>query len=176
VNAGADPTAAVTQQGHYAGAVTRLAAFALDQTVATAVFALGTAILAWALQLVSAGEIDWAPESWLTGVGFLIWLFIYYAYPWAVSGKTFGMSVLGIRVVRADGAPAQVRNAVLRTLALPLSFLTLGIGFVPIVTGRHRRALHDHIAGTAVVYAWDARAARLRFLARQRATEEHVTA
>ena len=176
MSVGADPTAAVPQQGHYAGAVTRLAAFALDQTVATAVFAMGTAILAWALQLVSAGEIDWAPESWLTGLGFLIWLFVYYSYPWAVSGKTFGMSVLGIRVVRADGAPANVRNAVLRTLALPLSFLTLGIGFVPIVTGRHRRALHDHIAGTAVVYAWDARAARLRFLARQRATEEHVAA
>ena len=27
--------------------------------------------------------------------------------------------------------------------------------------------LHDLIAGTAVIYAWDARAARLRFLARQ---------
>lgn len=172
MSASTDPTAAVTQQGHYAGAVTRLAAFALDQTVATAVFAIGTAILAWALQLVSAGEIDWAPESWLTGIGFLIWLFVYYAYPWAVSGKTFGMAVLGIRVVRADGAPAQVHQAVVRTLALPLSFLTLGIGFIPIVTGRHRRALHDRIAGTAVVYAWDARAARLRFLARQRATEE----
>ncbi|MGH3277214.1 MAG: hypothetical protein ACRDNZ_23155, partial [Streptosporangiaceae bacterium] len=32
---------------------------------------------------------------------------------------------------------------------------------------REHRALHDLIAGTAVIYAWDARAARLRFLARQ---------
>jgi uncharacterized RDD family membrane protein YckC len=31
---------------------------------------------------------------------------------------------------------------------------------------RNRRALHDLIAGTAVVCAWDARTARLRFLAR----------
>jgi uncharacterized RDD family membrane protein YckC len=174
MNVAADPTAAVTQQGHYAGAVTRLAAFALDQTVATTAFAIGTAILSWVLQLVSAGELQWEPETWITGLAFLVWLFVYYAYPWAVSGKTFGMSVLGIRVVRADGAPATVRNAILRTLALPLSFLTLGIGFIPIVTGRHRRALHDRIAGTAVVYAWDARAARLRFLARQRTTEEHA--
>jgi len=29
------------------------------------------------------------------------------------------------------------------------------------------RALHDLIAGSAVVYSWDARAAQLRFLARQ---------
>lgn len=60
----------------------------------------------------------------------------------------------------------------LRTLALPLSFLTLGIGSVPIITGRRRRALHDKIAGTAVVYSWDARAARLRFLARQQHVDD----
>ena len=35
---------------------------------------------------------------------------------------------------------------------------------------REHRALHDLIAGTAVVYAWDARAARLRFLAREAGT------
>ena len=32
---------------------------------------------------------------------------------------------------------------------------------------RGRRALHDVIAGTAVIYSWDARAARLRFLSRK---------
>ena len=32
---------------------------------------------------------------------------------------------------------------------------------------REHRALYDVIAGTAVVYAWDARAARFRYLARQ---------
>ena len=39
-------------------------------------------------------------------------------------------------------------------------------GFVGILLGDRRRALHDVIAGTAVIYAWDARAARLRFLSR----------
>lgn len=171
-----DPTAAVNQQGHYAGAVTRLAAFAVDQSVATGAFAVTTAVISWALTLVTAGELEWQPDTWFTGLMFLGWLFIYYAYPWAVSGKTFGMALLGIRVVRKDGAATTPRNAVLRTLALPLSFLTLGLGFVPIVTGRHRRALHDAIAGTAVVYSWDARAARLRFLARQQSNEEQTAA
>jgi hypothetical protein len=32
---------------------------------------------------------------------------------------------------------------------------------------RDRRALNDYIAGTAVVYDWDARAARLRWIARK---------
>ncbi|MGE5287058.1 MAG: hypothetical protein ACM3ML_07625 [Micromonosporaceae bacterium] len=31
--------------------------------------------------------------------------------------------------------------------------------------GANAQALHEVIAGTAVVYAWDARTARLRFLA-----------
>ena len=45
-------------------------------------------------------------------------------------------------------------------LVFPLSFLVLCLGFIMILLGRERRALHDVIAGTAVVYGWDARAAR----------------
>lgn len=169
-----DPTFAVNQQGHYAGAVTRLVAFAIDQAVATTVFAMATAVIGWAVHLVTAGEVDWSPATWVTALLLTGWLFVYYAYPWSISGKTFGMALLGIRVVRGDGAPATIRNGVLRTISLPLSFMTLGLGFLPIITGKHRRALHDLIAGTAVVYSWDARAARLRFLARQQGSEETV--
>jgi len=162
---------AESQQGYYAGAVTRLAAFVLDQSVATGLFAVGTAAVAWILSLVTGDAVSWDPPVGFTSLSYLVWLFLYYAYPWAVSGKTFGMAVLGIRVVLRDGSPLRPSNAVMRTLALPLSFLTLGIGFVPIITGRERRALHDRIAGTAVVYGWDARGARLRFLARQQRVE-----
>jgi hypothetical protein len=54
-----------------------------------------------------------------------------------------------------------------RSLTFPLGFLTVGLGFLGILVQREHRALYDLISGTAVVYAWDARAARLRFLARQ---------
>jgi uncharacterized RDD family membrane protein YckC len=144
-----------------------LAAFALDQTVATASFTFTVAVAAWTVSLVTNGDIQLDTTGVLIGlVAFALWLFGYYAYPWAVSGKSLGMSVLGIQVVAADGDDCSARSAMLRTVALPLSFLTLGIGFLPILFGRHRRALHDRIAGTAVVYSWDARAARWRFLAR----------
>jgi uncharacterized RDD family membrane protein YckC len=59
------------------------------------------------------------------------------------------------------------RRGIVRALVFPLSFLLCGLGFLGILVQREHRALHDLIAGTAVVYAWDARAARLRFLARQ---------
>ena len=84
-----------------------------------------------------------------------------------VSGRTFGMAVLGIRVIRVDGSDLGPRRAVVRALMFPLSFLLCGLGFFGILVQREHRALHDLIAGTAVIYAWDARAARLRFLARQ---------
>jgi uncharacterized RDD family membrane protein YckC len=157
---------AISQQGHYAGAVSRLAAFVVDQSAATTAYSLGTAVVAWCIGLVTNQEIDVSVTGWLSVLGYLVWLFLYYAYPWAMSGKTLGMTLLGIRVVTAQGAPIGARTAAVRTLALPLSFFTLGIGFLPILFGRERRALHDRIAGTAVVYAWDAQAARWRFLAR----------
>ena len=172
--AGTDPTVAVTRQGHYAGAATRLAAFAIDQTAITALFALGSGVISWGIALVTADEVQWDPNAAWSGLVFLGWWFIYFAYPWSVSGKTIGMALLGIRVVRADGANAGHRHAAVRALALPLSFLTLGIGFLPIIFGRHRRALHDKIGGTAVVYSWDARGARWRFLARQQENDPNV--
>lgn len=163
-------------QGHYAGAATRLVAFVVDQSIATGLFAAGAALFTQVIALVTADAVKWNPNNIVTGFSFLVWLFLYYAYPWTMSGKTPGMALFGIRVVRADGAPASARNAVLRTLALPLSFLTLGIGFLPIIFGRHRQALHDRIADTAVVYSWDARGARWRFLARQQEADAPMLA
>ena len=94
-------------------------------------------------------------------------MFIYFAYPLAASGRTFGMAVLGVRAVRVDGGDLDGRHAVIRVLALPFSFLLFGFGFLLILLRRDRRALHDLIAHSAVVYSWDARAARLKFLARR---------
>lgn len=161
-----------TQQGHYAGPVTRLAAFALDQATVTALFAVGSAVLTWSLSLVTDARIDVTEFPVLSGVVYTLWWIVYFAYPWGTSGKSFGMAVLGIRVVSRDGSPCSGGQAILRVLGLVLSFLTLGLGFVGIVVGREHRGLQDVVAGTAVVYAWDARGARLRFLAREQAARE----
>ena len=97
-----------------------------------------------------------------------LWEFFYFTYQWAVSGKTLGMAILGLQVVTRQGGPISGRQAVFRTVGLGVTlFLTLGIGFLGIVYQRDRRALNDFIAGTAVVYDWDARAARLRWIARK---------
>jgi uncharacterized RDD family membrane protein YckC len=163
----ADVFRAESQQGHFAGPVTRLAAFALDQATATGVFALASAVVSWTIQLVTESQVELDNTAIIGALAYALWWFLYFAYPWGTSGKTFGMAVLGIRVVARDGSVTTPKQAVARTLGLVLSFLTLGLGFVGIVIGREHRSLHDALARTVVVYDWDARGARLRFLARQ---------
>jgi uncharacterized RDD family membrane protein YckC len=155
------------RQGHYAGAVSRLAAFAADVGASWGLFTLGAAALDFSVQLVSGGRFTLTTHQAASLVAIVLWEFFYFAYQWALSGKTIGMALLGIRVVRTDGSPVRAKQAIVRTLTLPLSFALLGLGFLGILTNRDRHALHDRIAGTAVVYSWDARAARLRWLARK---------
>ena len=62
------------------------------------------------------------------------------------------------------------RGLKVRTLTLPLSFLFFGLGFLGILLNKDRHAFHDRLARTVVVYSWDARAARLRWLAKQEPT------
>jgi uncharacterized RDD family membrane protein YckC len=160
-------TRALTAQGNYAGAVSRFLAFVIDAFVSTAVFTLALAGISYAVQVVTGTQVHWDRQNIVVVIIYVAWEFFYFGYSWAVSGRTFGMAVLGIRVVRADGAAAEPRRGVVRALVFPLSFLLLGLGFLGILVQRERRALHDLIAGTAVVYEWDARTARLRFLARE---------
>ena len=88
--------------------------------------------ITWALHLVTAGEVDWAPQPWVTGLIFTRLAVHLLRVP--VGGQR---QDLRHGAARASGSCARTassttpRNAVLRTLALPLSFLTLGLGLRP---------------------------------------------
>lgn len=155
------------RQGHYAGAVTRLVAFGADVGASWGLFTVGAAALTFSIELVTGAKFSLTDHQLASLVALAMWEFLYFAYQWSLGGKTIGMAVLGIRVVRTDGMPIGPRQAVVRTLTLPLSFLLLGLGFIGILLNRDRHAFHARLAGTVVVYSWDARAARLRWLARR---------
>jgi uncharacterized RDD family membrane protein YckC len=157
----------VSSQGHYAGSVSRFLAFVVDAAVSAGLFALGLAATSLVVQVVTGHSVSWSRTNIVVAIMFAAWEFFYFGYSWAASGRSFGMAVLGVRVVRADGRAIEPRQGVVRALVFPLSFLLCGLGFLGIIVQREHRALHDLIAGTAVIYAWDARAARLRFLARE---------
>ncbi|MBX7159911.1 MAG: RDD family protein [Acidimicrobiia bacterium] len=158
-----------TKVGHYAGPASRLAAYVLDVAISSVVYAVAIAATVFLINLVLGTDIseDSLPGwVWLAALG--IWLALYYGYCWAAAAKTPGMALVGVRIVRRDGSELSPGRGIARCAAYPLSFLTLGLGFVGIVIGREHRALHDVIADTTVVYDWDARGARLRFLVRSR--------
>jgi uncharacterized RDD family membrane protein YckC len=154
-------------EGHYAGIFTRLGGFIIDIVAILVLFALAGQALEYVLSVMLRDKVEFSGATILPPVALGVWAFVYFAHPLAVSGRTLGMAMVGVRVVRADGSELSTRRAVVRVLALPLSFLLLCFGILLIVLRGDRRALHDLIAGSAVVYAWDARAARLRFLARR---------
>jgi len=167
MSASASPADMVSYQSHYAGAVSRFVAYAIDVAVATAAFVLGLAGASYAVQILTGHKVSWNRSDVAVAVVFALWQFLYFAYSWAVSGRTPGMALMGIRVVRADGMTLDPLHAVLRALVFPLNFLLLGLPFLVILVQRERRGVADLIAGSAVIYSWDARTARLRFLARQ---------
>jgi uncharacterized RDD family membrane protein YckC len=155
-----------TLEGTYANIATRLAAFVIDVVVIALVFAIGSAVLERMLDLVTGRTIHLSNSQILEGVFLGVWAFVYCAYPLAVAGRTLGMAILGLRAVRSDGSILSGGRAVIRVLVFPLSFALFCFGFLLIVLRRDHRALHDLIAGSAVVYSWHARAAHLSFLVR----------
>ncbi len=153
-------------QGCYAGFVTRLAAFLMDLITALALFTLGSAVIEYIVSALVGSQVHLSDAPIAAAILLAAWWTFYCAYPLSQAGRTFGMTVVGLRVVRVDGRDVDVLHSVLRVLVFPLSFVLFGLGFLFILFRRDRRALHDLIVRSAVVYAWDARAARLRFLAK----------
>jgi len=157
----------VSAQGHYAGSVSRFAGYLIDLTVSTVLYSLTLSLISFVAEIVTGRPVSWHRGNIVVLIIYVAWQFVYFGFQWAAHGRTLGMALLGVHVVQADGRRLDPWRGWMRSLAFPLGFLTLGLGFLGILVQREHRALYDLIAGTAVVYAWDARAARLRFLARQ---------
>ncbi|WP_375743638.1 RDD family protein [Corallococcus interemptor] len=72
------------------------------------------------------------------------------------TGASLGKRLLGIRVVRRDGLPAEVWRIALRN-ALPMALCSycgwFGLVDALFIVGEDRRCLHDWVAGTRVVKA-----------------------
>jgi uncharacterized RDD family membrane protein YckC len=161
--AGLSPTERAVQiQGRFSGSVSRFLAFLLDQFIIGMLFAAGAVLVQSAIRVIFQSSLDIEGGGLLVVVAFVLWSFVYTAGSLAATGRTIGKAILGLTVVRVDGAALDGRHAALRTLMFPLSFVLLGIGFLIGLVRRDRRELHDLIADTGVVYAWDAYTARLR--------------
>jgi uncharacterized RDD family membrane protein YckC len=161
------PSQWVSAQGQYAGSASRFAAYLIDLAASTVLYWLALSLISFVVQIVTGRPATLHAANIAVLIVYIAWQFLYFGFQWAADGSTWGMALLGVQVVRADGTRLDPWRGWVRSLTFPLGFLTLGLGFLGILAQREHRALYDLIAGTAVVYAWDARAARLRYLARQ---------
>lgn len=91
---------------------------------------------------------------WLFSLWLLIFFFIYVGYfvffetLW--QGQTPGKRAIKIRVIRDDGKPMGLQQAILRTLLRPVDDLFF-IGMFFILLGKEEKRIGDWVAGTLVI-------------------------
>lgn len=163
-------------RGHYAGFVTRSIAFAIDLLVvvtAQLVFIMFARLTLEFFGFDKLAQTIFEPASSATEspiIYFARWSItlvssglvfaVYVITLWLLAEKTLGQALLGLRVVRANGRHITLVPAIKRVLGYYISFIALGLGFLWILIDDRRQGWHDKIAGTVVVYDWDARIGR----------------
>lgn len=76
----------------------------------------------------------------------------YFAWFWTQYGATPGKMAFGLKVINPDGAPISIGQAIGRYLGMLLSGIIIGIGFIMAGFDDQKRALHDRLVNTRVVY------------------------
>lgn len=135
------------------GLITRVVAAGIDLAMVSGVLALGSALLS------SIGSAIFGSGDGLSGLqialfsaaGLLIGGALFVTF-WSLIGQTPGMRFLGIRLDVDGSREIGLKRSVERLLAIPLSLLPFGLGYLAIIPSPERRAWHDRIAGTHVVY------------------------
>lgn len=141
--------------GQYAGFVTRLVAFVIDLLI--------VAITIGTISVVSSFILSQFPVGQLTRLFVTILLFFtnlavylgYYVGLWVFAGQTLGKAVMGVRVISVDGGRIMPRKALIRLGGYWLSAIILFLGYLRVLVDERRRALHDKLAGTLVIYSRD---------------------
>ena len=186
----------VSLKGFYAGFVSRLIAFVIDAGILTVTMI----ILGWTVTTVltffglSPSTINMSDPNltlrdYITNVigiiiifsipivTFLIWV-TYYIGSWVLMGQTIGKQLLGLKIVSIDNTQVSLKQGIVRYFGYWLSAIPLFAGYWWVLMDNDRRAWHDHLAKTCVIYVWDARTGpRLRdlLLRAQNNSDEQAT-
>ena len=149
----------INLRGEYAGFVSRMIAYGIDLAVVT----ISLILLGWLVNttqsLLSIPDFL-TPELSLIISGVVAFLIVvgYYVILWTAAGQTVGKLIMGLRVVSAEGKPhITFGQSVRRFIGYIVSAIPLFAGFIWILIDNERQGWHDKIAGTHVVYDWEAR-------------------
>ena len=81
------------------------------------------------------------------------WLIIgvYFVYCWVKSGQTLAMQTWRIQLLRLDGNPLSLAQAVRRYVIASFSLMFFGLGFLWAIFDREGLYLHDRFTGSRLV-------------------------
>ena len=143
-----------TRLGQYAGFFTRLIAWFIDRVIILGLWWLVSFGIDFLLQTLSIEGDKY--QYWIILlvilVNFLIY-FVYYIGFWMVAGQTPGKSLMGVRIVRTDGARLKFHNAVIRLVGYWISTMFFFMGYWWVLFDSRRQGWHDKLARTMVVYS-----------------------
>lgn len=141
-------------QGRRAGIVSRFLADAIDLVVIIGVLVGIYFAVAGTRFLLHPRRFTWPEPSGLNlaAFGWLL-LFAYLAIGWSTTGRTFGKTVLGLRVVGGAGDPLSFLGALLRSLLC----VAFPIGLFWCVLSRKSASIADLVVRSSVVYDWEPR-------------------
>jgi uncharacterized RDD family membrane protein YckC len=115
------------------------------------VVAFASSPFAAIIELSNGNWMDWRVSASMGGIVLLV-MFLYLAAATAMTGRTWGMSLVSLRAVDADtGLLPTTRQAVLRALAYMVSLAAFGLGILYALFDAEGRTAHDHLSSTAVV-------------------------
>ena len=144
-------TTVPAQRNRPAGLVTRALAAAIDLAVVLVMMGVVLLSVAGFRFLWSPLSFRWPAPSWPLSllVGALL-AAGYLTAACAVSGRTYGGALLGLRIVSARGSSLGWARAGLRAVLV----LVFPLGLLWVAVSRHRRSVADVVLSTAVLYDW----------------------
>ncbi len=157
--------------GHYAGFVSRLIAYLIDTVIAI----LGISVIWWLITITVdllkvrqvMAALGWTGklsmmfeptnELVLRSFVFIFGVGLYQVFFLTLANRTIGKGLMGLQVVPLKGGRVGILRAILRYLGYIVSIIPLFFGFIWILFSSRRQGWHDKIAGTCVIYTWEAR-------------------
>jgi uncharacterized RDD family membrane protein YckC len=122
----------------------------------SAMIAVPFAAVFYALPTGPDGAVRWPVVPVVLAVRWGVLAVAAYLWYWvlrpAATGKTWGMELIGVRIVRADGALLSRTDTLVRGLLLLVDGLFLGlVGLISMLATRDHQRIGDLVAKTLVV-------------------------
>lgn len=134
-----------------AGLATRLVAAGIDVGLMFALYLIASSVLASVIPFVFGGHLS-LPAAIVLGVIGLVTAGAILATFWSLAGQTPGMRFLSIRLRYRDSRHLPLGVAIRRVGGVLVSLAPLGLGYFAILRDPSRRAWHDRMTGTEVIY------------------------